>query len=133
MDYNENTIRILISVVTTVFTLPIGIYLGHFLALGRDKRKEYKSLVDPIRLKLIKGIEVQQEEIYELEARIGNKVSSIKNVYTDTYQPAMKLDINSGPYDNSGNIITVDEQQIAQNKAIREEALLALLDACKHK
>lgn len=129
MALDENTIRVLISVVT----LPIGIALGHFLALGRDKRKEYKSLVDPIRLNLIKGIEVQKEEIYELEARLGDKVSSIKKVYTNTYQSAIKLPIDSGGYDSSGNIITVDEQQITNNNAIREKARLALLDACKHK
>lgn len=37
----------------TFFGTLIGIYLGHRLQLGRDKRAEWNALIDPIRERLV--------------------------------------------------------------------------------
>lgn len=133
MALDETTVRVLISVGTTIITLPVGIYLGHFFALGRDKRNEYKQLVDPIRLKLIEKKTVTQEEINELKACLGNRVSEIDEIFTKEYIPSINLNLNDSGYDDFGNEMSVNEIQIETNKKKIEAARILLLNACKVK
>lgn len=45
-------IGIVTSPAFPIVTLLIGFLLGHYLTIGRDRRKEFNELINPVRLKL---------------------------------------------------------------------------------
>lgn len=56
----------LIVLAWTVVTFFAGHVIGHRAAVKRDKRKEYNSLVSPVRVELLKQINTIENNDYEL-------------------------------------------------------------------
>lgn len=82
---NEWTVRVSIA---CVFTL-LGWIIGHRLALGREKRKEYNEAIAPIRSVLIKGKHVNESLIIELEVKMGSSCKATINTFHNYYKPEL--------------------------------------------
>lgn len=83
----------LITPAISIVTFVIGMFVGNWLALGRDRRKEINELISPVRLKLVKQIELMEdgqyypsgiiiEDIYAITDRVGkSKSDAIKGAF----------------------------------------------------
>ncbi|WP_336700083.1 hypothetical protein [Pantoea dispersa] len=56
----------LVVLAWTVVTFFAGHFIGHRAAVKRDKRKEYNSLVSPVRVELLKQVNTIENNDYEL-------------------------------------------------------------------
>ena len=66
-----------------------GWLVGHKLALGREKRKEYNAAVEPIRCLLINDEEVSGSVIKTLETVLGRDSGKIIKEYNVSYKPSI--------------------------------------------
>ncbi|ELY5800028.1 hypothetical protein ACI00C_000354 [Cronobacter sakazakii] len=66
VESHDNFIHILplIAFVWTVAAFALGHFIGHRAAIKRDRRKEYNSLISPVRLELLKQIESIKENVF---------------------------------------------------------------------
>ncbi|MBI0429670.1 hypothetical protein [Pectobacterium parmentieri] len=48
----------LITPAISIVTFIAGMFVGHWLSLGRDKRKEFNAVSDPIRMALLEQIDL---------------------------------------------------------------------------
>ena len=62
------------DVLIPIVTALAGLLIGNRLSIGRDKRKEYNKLVDPMRLQIIKSIENKRPRYLNLD-----QISIIRN------------------------------------------------------
>lgn len=62
-----------INILFPLFTLLVGAFIGHRLALGRDKRKDFNQVATPIREMLIS--EIRQLKSNDYGKPIGEKES----------------------------------------------------------
>lgn len=125
-----------------------GLFFGHRLNLGRDRRKEFNDAIQPLRETLNKGGNITKEMIYTLESKTGKASTKIVKTFNNEYQTALALpttqyidlfgisysnDFNSHGFDDFGNIINVaplTDAEIVNNikqKEIATEKLKKLL------
>lgn len=100
----------LIVALLSTLTGIIGYLVGHFLAIGRNRRNEFNEVAKPITLKLLQQIEILEqgrfvescindEDFRELGLYF-NKRKSIR--YTADLKEYKKSIVNSGQYGRGG-------------------------------
>lgn len=122
---NEWTIRVSIA---TGFTL-LGWVIGHRLALGREKRKEFNQAVEPIRYIIIGNKTVTSKDINALESKLGTDSKHIKKVFTEIYEPNQIKMKKLYVWEDFGPRIKNQDEYDRLN----ESANKALMNACKLK
>ncbi|GEM_PF-2618493 len=114
--------------------LLLGGLIGHKLALGRDKRKEFNNSMIQIRKKLINKIPVSKSDIDDLEIHVGGESSKIRVVFEKYYLPTLSL-CTGGGVDDDGiwHESPLTQEEIDDILSQKEIARKKLLDACKFK
>lgn len=123
---NEWTIRVSIA---CVFTL-LGWIIGHRLALGREKRKEFNQAVEPIRHLILGNKIVTLKDINALESKLGSESKLIRKTFIEIYEPnqgKMKELYVWGGYGGP----KIENQE--EYDRLNESAKNALMNACKLK
>ncbi|MFK3859280.1 hypothetical protein [Pseudoalteromonas rhizosphaerae] len=122
---DEWTIRVAIA---CVFTL-LGWIIGHRLALGREKRKEYNDAIEPIRYSLINEQEVTKSEVLKFESIIGNDAKTVVSFFNGTYSPEFeKINEMKGFWTNNNEYVEDDKKEEKIEKLNQE-----FLKVCKIK
>ena len=91
----------------------VGLLIGNRLSIGRDKRKEYNALVDPIRLQIMKSLDdkypryLNWDQINIIRNILSNRKSlRLKNeceTYNSLFENAQESDGEGGFNWNSCN------------------------------
>jgi len=71
------------EILSGLFGVLIGGFIGHRLALGRDIRKEYNATVLPVRLSLMKAIEAMECNC-AWSGFSQNDIDAVKNILNNT-------------------------------------------------
>lgn len=96
--------KLLIAVVSCL----IGVLIGHRLALGRDRRKEYNEIVTPVKLKLLDHLDhlndsslrfmLSQTDIKPLRSVLKDRrYKKVNNAFC-AYKSALSAHISTDDY-----------------------------------
>jgi hypothetical protein len=85
----------LITPTISLVTFVIGMFVGNWLALGRDRRKEINELSSPVRLRLVKQIELMQAGQYLPSGIVVDDIYAITDRVSKSKSDAIKAAFRS--------------------------------------
>ncbi|EIV9529788.1 TPA: hypothetical protein ACS3VG_003451 [Klebsiella aerogenes] len=84
-----NTNPALISFIWTVITFALGTYIGHWLAVNRDRRKEFNTIADPIAVELMQKIRLARKGQLNIVQISSSDIAELGRVLS--YRKAQRL------------------------------------------
>ncbi|WP_025155344.1 hypothetical protein [Morganella morganii] len=100
----------LITPAISIVTFIAGMFIGHWLSLGRDKRKEFNAVADPVRFALLEQIDSLNGGLFPnrlIEKFDINKIAMVAgkrsgNAISSAFDDYRKAAIESGSRDQYG-------------------------------
>lgn len=114
----------LITPAISIVTFIAGMFVGHWLSLGRDKRKEFNAVADPVRFALLEQIDslngglfpnrlIEKSDINKIATVAGKRSGDAISSAFDDYRKAA---IESGSRDQYGKFTFSSQVSAGQLK-----------------
>ena len=77
--------ELLNSPAVPVFTFLLGLVVGHWLTIDRDKRKEYNELVTPLRKKITAEASDPLPSVFAIDRHDADAICARRNIVSNIY------------------------------------------------